>query len=139
MQTRKALINMLLVRAYSVCTGYVINNLCSALKFQQVVKGAGSKFSIVCMLRILFSCPNPIYIQAVFMKKAELDSNKNPILPEPETYLTQILFFLSFFCCFTSQFKSYGHGGTVSSPSHTYSWASSKMQLSSTSCIHFRL
>ena len=24
------------------------------------------------------------------------------------------------FCCFTSQVNSYGHGGTVSSPNHTY-------------------
>ena len=28
------------------------------------------------------------------------------------------------FCCFTSQVNSYGHGGTVSSPNHTFSWAS---------------
>ena len=34
----------------------------------------------------------------------------------------QTTFFL--FCCFTSQVKSYGHGGTVSSPNHTFSWAS---------------
>ena len=27
------------------------------------------------------------------------------------------------FCCFTSQVNSYGHGGTVSSPNHTLSWA----------------
>ena len=24
------------------------------------------------------------------------------------------------FCCFTSQVNSYGHGGTVSSPNHTF-------------------
>ena len=36
------------------------------------------------------------------------------------------------FCCFTSQVNSYGHGGTVSSPNHTFSWASLKKQLSST-------
>ena len=24
------------------------------------------------------------------------------------------------FCCFTSQVNSYGHGGTVSSPDHTF-------------------
>ena len=28
------------------------------------------------------------------------------------------------FLCFTSQVNSYGHGGTVSSPNHTFSWAS---------------
>ena len=92
MQARKSLINLLLVWAYSVCIGYVFNNLCSALKFQQVVKGAGSKFSIVYMLRSLSSCPNPVYIQAVFMKQADPDSNKNESNPmEPETCPTHIL------------------------------------------------
>ena len=43
------------------------------------------------------------------------------------------------FCCFTSQVNSYGHGGTVSSPSHTFSWASLNKQLTSTSCTYFRL
>ena len=51
------------------------------------------------------------------------------------------------FCCFTSQFNSYGHCGTVSSPTfvitlipdHTYSWASLNKQLTSTSCTYFRL
>ena len=46
---------------------------------------------------------------------------------------------LSLFCCFTSQVNSYGHGGTVSSPNHTFSWASLNKQLASTSCIYFRL
>ena len=27
------------------------------------------------------------------------------------------------FCCFTSQVTSYGHGGTVSSPNHTFEQA----------------
>ena len=31
--------------------------------------------------------------------------------------------FVCLFCCFTSQVNSYGHGGTVSSPNHTFSWA----------------
>ena len=30
--------------------------------------------------------------------------------------------FVCLFCCFTSQVNSYGHGGTVSSPNHTFSW-----------------
>ena len=30
---------------------------------------------------------------------------------------------VGWFCCFTSQVNSYGHCGTVSSPSHTFSWA----------------
>ena len=34
-------------------------------------------------------------------------------------------------CCFTSQVNSYGHGGTVSSPNHTFSWASLNKQLTS--------
>ena len=42
------------------------------------------------------------------------------------------------FCCFTSQVNSYGHGGTVSSPNHTFSWASLNEQLTSTSCTYFR-
>ena len=43
------------------------------------------------------------------------------------------------FCCFTSQVNSYGHGGTVSSPNHTFSWANLNKQLTSTSCTYFRL
>ena len=43
------------------------------------------------------------------------------------------------FCCFTSQVNSYGHGRTVSSPNHTFSWASLNKQLTSTSCTYFRL
>ena len=43
------------------------------------------------------------------------------------------------FLCFTSQVNSYGHGGTVSSPNHTFSWASLNKQLTSTSCTYFRL
>ena len=38
-----------------------------------------------------------------------------------------------------SQVNSYGHGGTVSSPNHTFSWASLNKQLTSTSCTYFRL
>ena len=40
------------------------------------------------------------------------------------------------FCCFTSQVDSYGHGGTVSSPNHTFSWASLNKQLTSTLCTY---
>ena len=47
--------------------------------------------------------------------------------------------FVRLFCCFTSQVNSYGHGGTVSSPNHTFSWASFNKQLTSTSCTCFRL
>ena len=47
--------------------------------------------------------------------------------------------FVGFFCCFTPQVNSYGHGGTVSSPNHTFSWASLNKQLTSTSCTYFRL
>ena len=43
------------------------------------------------------------------------------------------------FCCFTSQVNSYGHGGTVSWPNHTFSWASLNKQLTSNSCTYFRL
>ena len=38
------------------------------------------------------------------------------------------------FWCFTSQVNSYGHGGTVSSLNHTFSWASLNKQLTSTWC-----
>ena len=43
------------------------------------------------------------------------------------------------FCCCTSQVNSYAHGGLVSSPNHTFSWASLNKRLTSTSCIYFRL
>ena len=35
--------------------------------------------------------------------------------------------------------NSYGHVGTVSSPNHTFSWASLTKQLTSTSCTYFCL
>ena len=41
------------------------------------------------------------------------------------------------FCCFTSQVNSFGHGWTVSSPNHTFPWASLNKQLTSTSCTYF--
>ena len=47
--------------------------------------------------------------------------------------------FVCLFCCFTSQFNSYGHGGTVSSPNHTFSWAGLNKRLTSNSCTYFRL
>ena len=31
-----------------------------------------------------------------------------------------LVMFVCLFCCFTSQVNSYGHGGTVSSPNHTF-------------------
>ena len=36
--------------------------------------------------------------------------------------------FVCLFCCLTSQVNSYGHCGTVSSPNHTFSWASLNKQ-----------
>ena len=44
-----------------------------------------------------------------------------------------------FVCCFTSQVNSYGHGGMVSSPNHTFSWASLNKQFTSTLCTYFHL
>ena len=52
---------------------------------------------------------------------------------------SRLWFFVCLFCCFTSQVNSYGHCGTVSSPNHTFSWASLNKQLTSTSCTYFRL
>ena len=49
-----------------------------------------------------------------------------------------IILFCSF-CSFKSQVNSYGRGGTVSSPKHTFSWASLTKQLTSTSCTYFCL
>ena len=43
------------------------------------------------------------------------------------------------FCCFASKFNSYGNGGTVSSPNHTFPWASLNKQLTSTSSTYFPL
>ena len=40
-----------------------------------------------------------------------------PSLLEPLKFL-----FVCLFCCFTSQVNSYGHGGTISSPNHTFPW-----------------
>ena len=46
-----------------------------------------------------------------------------------------IVLFGCLFCCFTFQVNSYDHGGTVSSPNHTFSWTSLTWRLTSTSCI----
>ena len=50
-----------------------------------------------------------------------------------------LLLFVCLFCCFTSHVNSYGHGGTVSTPNQTFSWASLNKRLTSTSCTYFRL
>ena len=47
--------------------------------------------------------------------------------------------FVCLFCCFASQVNSYGHGVTVSSPNHIFSWASLNKQLISTLCTYFHL
>ena len=47
--------------------------------------------------------------------------------------------FVCLFCCFTSQVNSYGHGGMVNSPNHTFYWACLNKQLTSTSCTYFLL
>ena len=52
---------------------------------------------------------------------------------------TSFCLFVCLFCCFMSQVSSYGHWGRVSSPNHTFSWASLNKQLTSTSCTYFRL
>ena len=46
-----------------------------------------------------------------------------------------VFFFFALFCCFTSQVNSYGHGGTVNSFYHTFSWASLNKQLTSTTTL----
>ena len=56
-----------------------------------------------------------------------------------KVYLVGVKGIYCLFCCFTSQINSYGHCGTVSSPNHTFSWASLNKQLTSTSCTYFRL
>ena len=54
-------------------------------------------------------------------------------------YCKPVLDSLCLFCCLTTQVNSYGRGGTVSSPNHTFSWASMNKQLTSTSCTYFHL
>ena len=56
----------------------------------------------------------------------------------PRPHMT-VYCFVCLFCCFMSQVNSYGHGGTVNSPNHTFSWASLYKKLTSTSCTYFRL
>ena len=45
---------------------------------------------------------------------------------------------VSLFCCFTSQVNSFGHGWTVSSPYHTFFWASLNKWLHVTSMVDHR-
>ena len=49
------------------------------------------------------------------------------------------LVILGLFVCLVATVNRYGHGGTVSSPNHTFSWASLNKQLTSTLCTYFRL
>ena len=56
-----------------------------------------------------------------------------------EFSLVDFFFFVCLFCRFTSQVNNYGHGGTVSSPNHTFSWAGLNKRLTSNSCTYFRL
>ena len=49
------------------------------------------------------------------------------------------IWLVGWFCCFTSQVNSYGHCGTVSSPSHTFSWAGLNKRFTSNLCTYFRL
>ena len=53
--------------------------------------------------------------------------------------LEHLPYLFCLFCCFMSQVNSYGHGGTVSSPNNTFSWASLNKRLTSTSCTYFGL
>ena len=46
---------------------------------------------------------------------------------------------VGWFSCFTSQVNSYGHCETVSSPTHTFSWAGLNKRLTSNLCTYFRL
>ena len=39
---------------------------------------------------------------------------------DPDQAQVMFCLFVCLFCCFTSQVNSYGHGGTVSSPNHTF-------------------
>ena len=54
-------------------------------------------------------------------------------------YCLQSLFMsmIFFVCWFTSQVNSYGHGWTVSSPKHTFSWAGLNKRLTSNSSHTF--
>ena len=63
---------------------------------------------------------------------------QHPNFERRQQFLTYSNVFCLFYC-FTSQVNSYGHCGTVSSPNHTFSWASLNKQLTSTSCTYFRL
>ena len=82
-----------------------------------------------------------LYIQVLFKPVQTL--SRDPVHVSLALCLSYVLaprnLFVCLFCCFTSQVNSYGHGGTVISPNHTFSWASLTKQLTSTSCTSFRL
>ena len=84
--------------------------------------------------------PERIFRKSWFWKKSVGDKKARKILQGADlmnNLLSHQLFCL--FCCFTSMVNSYGHGGMVSSPNHTFFWASLNKQLTSTSCTYFRL
>ena len=54
----------------------------------------------------------------------EGDKRIIPVKLSFEAIVDDFFFVFVCFCCFTSQVNSYGHGLTVSSSNHTFSWAS---------------
>ena len=64
----------------------------------------------------------------VFSAVMDFFSTGLPVLtdeqPSPDTCELFYYVICLFVCCFTSQVNSYGHGGRVSSPNHTFYWAS---------------
>ena len=74
----------------------------------------------------------------IFLRHSLIQGSVLKLIKCPFSSLLNILFCL-FVLLLYMLIKIYGHGGTVSSPNHTFSWASLNKQLTSNSCTYFLL
>ena len=78
-------------------------------------------------------------VDDLHVKYSDMQSSLDKETTQRKEDRSVFLTFVCLFCCFTSQVNSYGHCWTVSSPNHTFSWASLNKRVTSNSCTYFRL
>ena len=124
---------------------YIIGLACYFLSCILSLCRLGNFSCLFCCLLTLYKVKFSKTIFRNIIKEAKgLDPNqdRHSVCPDlGPTYLQRLSAddFVCLFRCFTSQVNSYGHGGTVSSPNHTFPWAGLHKQLTSTLCTYFHL
>ena len=94
------------------------------------------KYKMVNSILIVSICMG-YSIRMKRVNKKKMVKNKFYFLPVSPSNIALCLFI--FDLSFYIPVNSYGHAETVSSPSHTFSWASLTKQLTSTLCTYFCL